>query len=151
HARAPRGPVPDDVARFRSILSRPERRLFPAATTTRETPRGNWSGLVQPQLDGAISRIVPRRRCFRYCDIVTTVAWEWCPGGGNTGLCGGAAPIENEVILSLEDTDEVYDFDEQSGILACDAGCVLHDFREFAEERGRPFPLDVGSKVRFGE
>ena len=45
--------------------------------------------------------------------------------GGNTGLVGGSIPISDEVVLSLERMDSILDFNEGTGVLTCQAGCVL--------------------------
>jgi FAD/FMN-containing dehydrogenase len=68
------------------------------------------------------------------------------PQGGNTGLCGGATPLHDEVIISLEGMNTIYGIDGQSGILTCDAGAILENLHSFANERGYLFPLDIGAK-----
>jgi len=68
------------------------------------------------------------------------------PQGGNTGLCGGATPINDEIILSLEDMDTIHNLDAHSGILTCDSGCILQNLSEYSGEYGYLFPLDIGSK-----
>lgn len=68
------------------------------------------------------------------------------PQGGNTGLCGGATPINDEIILSLEDMDTIHNLDAHSGILTCDSGCILQNLSEYSSEYGYLFPLDIGSK-----
>lgn len=70
------------------------------------------------------------------------------PQGGNTGLVGGGVAVEDEVVLSTERLAGAIaddDLDEVSGVLSCDAGCVLEDVREFLAARGRDVPIDVGS------
>ena len=62
------------------------------------------------------------------------------------GLCGAATPCNTEIILSMEYMDRIYSIDEYSGILSCDAGCILQNLHSFAEENGFLFPLDIGSK-----
>lgn len=45
--------------------------------------------------------------------------------GGNTGLVGGSIPISDEVILSLERMNSILGFNESTGVLTCQAGCIL--------------------------
>ena len=40
-------------------------------------------------------------------------------------------------------------FDSVSGILTCEAGCVLEQVDAYAAERGYIFPLDLGAKGRY--
>jgi len=71
------------------------------------------------------------------------------PQGGNTGLVGGSVPVFDEVIVSLAHMNKFETFDEVSGILACEAGCVLENVDKYLAERGYIMPLDLGSKGRF--
>ena len=68
------------------------------------------------------------------------------PRGGNTGLCGGATPISNEIVLSLENMSKIHSLDGKSGIVVADAGCILQTLQEYAADRGYLLPLDIGSK-----
>ncbi|KAF7120486.1 hypothetical protein RHSIM_Rhsim13G0235800 [Rhododendron simsii] len=52
------------------------------------------------------------------------------PQGGNTGLVGGSVPV----------------FDEVSGILVCEAGCILENLVSFLDNQGFVMPLDLGAK-----
>lgn len=51
---------------------------------------------------------------LRYChdNFIGTV-----PQSVNTGLCGGATPLHDEVIVSLEGMNNIYSVDVHSGIL----------------------------------
>jgi D-lactate dehydrogenase (cytochrome) len=84
------------------------------------------------------------------------------PYGGNTGLCGGATPYTphddntnnnisssssyNEIILSLEYMNNIYNIDMHSGILTCDAGTILSHLHDYVQQHDHLFPLDIGSK-----
>jgi len=68
------------------------------------------------------------------------------PQGGNTGLVGGSVPAYDEVIISTARMDQVVSFDETSGILTCQAGCVLESLDAYVRERGAVMPLDLGAK-----
>jgi len=68
------------------------------------------------------------------------------PQGGNTGLVGGSIPVFDEVILSTARMNQIISFDEVSGILVCEAGCVLENLDNYLAERGFMMPLDLGAK-----
>ncbi|KIO25753.1 hypothetical protein M407DRAFT_24911 [Tulasnella calospora MUT 4182] len=79
---------------------------------------------------------------------------KWCwerripvvPQGGNTGLVGGSVPIGSEVILNLSNMNKIRTFDPISGILVCDAGCILESLSEFLDPHKHIMPLDLGAK-----
>ncbi|KAL9181662.1 hypothetical protein ACHAXT_012005 [Thalassiosira profunda] len=153
-----RGPTPADVDYFRSILARPERSVLANLSASssndgqeveaaQELQRYNsdWTGhyagrsqlVLRPRNTPEVSSIL--KYCHDNCIGVV-------PQGGNTGLCGGAAPMNSELILSLEDMRTIHHLDERSGIMTADAGCILQHLHEYAEQRGHLFPLDIGSK-----
>ena len=64
----------------------------------------------------------------------------------STGLVGGSNPVFDEVILSLTSLNSIRKFDEISGTLFCDAGCVLQTLDEHVAQHGYIMPLDLGAK-----
>jgi FAD/FMN-containing dehydrogenase len=70
------------------------------------------------------------------------------PQGGNTGLCGGAAPHEDgsEIILSLGRINKVRAIDPLNFTITVDAGCILADVQDAADEHGCLFPLSLGAE-----
>lgn len=68
------------------------------------------------------------------------------PQGGNTGLVGGSVPVHDEVILSTSSMNRIVSFDEVSGVLVCEAGCVLEALDQYLAEQGFAMPLDLGAK-----
>ncbi|KAH9944485.1 FAD-binding domain-containing protein [Epithele typhae] len=79
---------------------------------------------------------------------------KWCsqrrigivPQGGNTGLVGGGVPINDELILSLSNMTKVRSFDDVSGILVADAGCILQSLSDYLAPYHHIVPLDLGAK-----
>ncbi|KAG8933028.1 hypothetical protein FRC02_000215 [Tulasnella sp. 418] len=79
---------------------------------------------------------------------------KWCwerripvvPQGGNTGLVGGSVPLHDEVIINLSNMSKIRKFDPVSGILVCDAGCVLENLSEYLAPHKHIMPLDLGAK-----
>ena len=70
------------------------------------------------------------------------------PQGGNTGLVGGSvATGPKELVLSLERLNQIYHVDAVTGLLYCQAGCILNDLQEHcANHHNLLVPLDLGAK-----
>lgn len=70
------------------------------------------------------------------------------PQGGNTGLCGGAVPPENgrNIVLSLSRMRNVRSIDSENFTVVVDAGCVLADIQQVADQHDRFFPLSLGAE-----
>ena len=71
------------------------------------------------------------------------------PQGGNTGLCGGAAALNddpNSVILSLERLNRIRDIDAQNFTLTAEAGCRLSELQDAAKAADRFFPLSYAAE-----
>ncbi|NXU95119.1 D2HDH protein, partial [Xiphorhynchus elegans] len=99
--------------------------------------RGCSQLVVKPQTTAEVSQVL------RYCherNLAVT------PQGGNTGLVGGSVPVFDEIILSTALMNRIISFDKVSGILVCQAGCVLERLNEYVEEQGFIMPLDLGAK-----
>lgn len=68
------------------------------------------------------------------------------PQGGNTGLVGGSVPVYDEIVLSTSSMSNVISFDEVSGILVCEAGCILENLDNYVAKHGYMMPLDLAAK-----
>lgn len=99
--------------------------------------RGYSRIVLKPKSTEEVSAIL------RYCNEKRLAV---CPQGGNTGLVGGSVPVFDEIILSMQLMDKVEKMDELSGILICEAGCILEKLEEQASEKGLIMPLDLGAK-----
>lgn len=131
----------EDVEYFRSIL--------PGGTVTDpdllesnnvdwlKSVKGSSELLLRPQTTAEVSQIL------RYCNSHNLAV---NPQGGNTGLVGGSVPVYDEIILSTSLMNNVLNFDNVSGILTCQAGCVLENLSLYLEERDYIMPLDLGAK-----
>lgn len=103
---------------------------------------GQWTGksqyLVRPKTAEEVSSIL------EYCNKEKIGV---VPQAGNTGVVGGSVPVNDELILSVEGLNEINEFDEDSGILTCGAGCVLQTLQEkVASSWNHLVPIDLGSK-----
>jgi D-lactate dehydrogenase (cytochrome) len=72
------------------------------------------------------------------------------PQGGNTGLVGGSTPVFDEIILCMSNFNKIRYFDNVSGVLVADAGCILQNLDDYLKSRGHMMPLDLGAKGRCG-
>ncbi|XP_077147070.1 D-2-hydroxyglutarate dehydrogenase, mitochondrial isoform X1 [Ranitomeya variabilis] len=101
------------------------------------TVRGHGKVLVKPRTTEEVSMIL------KYCNergLAVT------PQGGNTSLVGGSVPVFDEILISTALMDQVISFDDVSGALVCQAGCVLESLNQYLGERGYTMPLDLGAK-----
>lgn len=131
----------EDIAFFRTLL--------PGRTITDpdllkssnidwlKTVQGHSEVLLRPKTTEEVSHIL------RYCNEHNLAV---CPQGGNTGLVGGSVPVFDEIILSTSLMNQVLTFDSISGILTCQAGCVLENLSQYLEEKDFIMPLDLGAK-----
>lgn len=131
-----------DVAHFRSIL-RPEGvQTDPEVLAQHNVDWmkkyvGRSSLVLKPKTTTEVSQILS------YCHARRIPV---VPQGGNTGLVGGSVPVGDEVILSLSSMNQILSFDAVSGILTCEAGCILENVDTYVGEKGYMMPLDLGAK-----
>ncbi|MDR6953106.1 FAD/FMN-containing dehydrogenase [Ancylobacter sp. 3268] len=70
------------------------------------------------------------------------------PQGGNTGLCGGATPLEPRpaVVLRLDRMNRIRAVSPADETITVDAGCILADIQGAAAKEGLLFPLSLGAE-----
>nr|XP_020143683.1 D-2-hydroxyglutarate dehydrogenase, mitochondrial [Microcebus murinus]XP_020143684.1 D-2-hydroxyglutarate dehydrogenase, mitochondrial [Microcebus murinus]XP_020143685.1 D-2-hydroxyglutarate dehydrogenase, mitochondrial [Microcebus murinus]XP_020143686.1 D-2-hydroxyglutarate dehydrogenase, mitochondrial [Microcebus murinus]XP_020143687.1 D-2-hydroxyglutarate dehydrogenase, mitochondrial [Microcebus murinus]XP_020143688.1 D-2-hydroxyglutarate dehydrogenase, mitochondrial [Microcebus murinus] len=101
------------------------------------TVRGCSKVLLRPRTSEEVSHVL--RHCHERNLAVN-------PQGGNTGMVGGSVPVFDEIVLSTALMNQVVSFDDVSGTLVCQAGCVLEELSRLVEERDFIMPLDLGAK-----
>lgn len=79
---------------------------------------------------------------LRYCNSRQLAV---VPQGGKTGLVGGSVPVKDEIVLCTRRMRAIESFDEDSGIIRVQAGCVLVDVDDFLRKRGFAAPLDLAA------
>ncbi|XP_050307084.1 D-2-hydroxyglutarate dehydrogenase, mitochondrial [Anthonomus grandis grandis] len=99
--------------------------------------RGYSTCVLKPKTTEEVSKILS------FCNDHTVAV---CPQGGNTGLVGGSVPVFDEVVLCTSQMNTIYDINDTSGVLICQAGCVLESLDEALAEHGLMMPLDLGAK-----
>lgn len=68
------------------------------------------------------------------------------PQGGNTGLVGGSVGVSNELIISTKFLNKIISIDTISGVLVCEAGCIIQNLMDYVSLYGYLLPIDLGSK-----
>ncbi|WP_370321078.1 FAD-binding oxidoreductase [Oricola sp.] len=105
--------------------------------------RGRWTGktaaVVRPGSTGEVAAILK---------LASRTKTAIVPQGGNTGLVGGQIPDMSgkQVILSTTRLNRIRDIDPAGNTITVEAGVVLQDIQEAAEEHGRLFPLSLGAQ-----
>ncbi|KAL9322422.1 hypothetical protein ACSQ67_010475 [Phaseolus vulgaris] len=132
----------DDVRYFEGILGnknvvQDEDKLVTSNTDWMHKYKGSSKLLLQPRTTDQVAQIL--KYCNSRCLAVV-------PQGGNTGLVGGSVPVFDEVIISLSSMNKIISFDKVSGILVCEAGCILENIMSFLDNEGFIMPLDLGAK-----
>ncbi len=108
-----------------------------------QEPRGMFHGkaalVVRPASTDEVARVVAACAAAKVAIV---------PQGGNTGLCGGAAPHEDatEIVLSLGRMNKVRAVDAANFTMTVEAGCILADVQRIAGEHGCLFPLSLAAE-----
>ncbi|OGA65010.1 MAG: hydroxyacid dehydrogenase [Betaproteobacteria bacterium RIFCSPLOWO2_12_FULL_68_20] len=95
--------------------------------------------VARPAQTGEVARVV--ELCAR--EGVAIV-----PQGGNTGLSGGSVPSGKgrEMVLALSRMNRIRDIDALNDTITVEAGCVLAQVQQAAEDAGRLFALSLGAE-----
>ncbi len=106
-----------------------------------EEQRGNYCGeadaIVLPANSTEVTGIV--QLCAdRHIPIV--------PQGGNTGLCGGAVAKNGQIVVNLKRLNRIKDVDPINDTMTVEAGCILADIQQAANDADRYFPLSLGAE-----
>lgn len=105
--------------------------------------RGNITGaarcVVRPAASAEVAQVVSL--CAQ--DRVPIV-----PQGGNTGLVGGSVPdgTGDAVVLSLKRMNRIRAVDTANDTLIAEAGCILMDIQQAANDHDRLFPLRLAAE-----
>ncbi|BDA44336.1 probable D-2-hydroxyglutarate dehydrogenase, mitochondrial [Coccomyxa sp. Obi] len=92
---------------------------------------------LQPKSTEQVSKILAHCNARRLAVV---------PQGGNTGLVGGSVPLYDEIVLTTTNMNRILSFDEVSGTLVCEAGCILEELDRHVGAHGFTMPLDLGAK-----
>ncbi|KDP37438.1 hypothetical protein JCGZ_08279 [Jatropha curcas] len=132
----------DDISYFKGILGekyvvQDELALELANSDWMHKYKGSSRLILLPRSTDEVSQIL------KYCNSRHLAV---VPEGGNTGLVGGSVPVFDEVIIKMSSMSNIIAFDKVSGILVCEAGCILENLISFLDNQGFIMPLDLGAK-----
>jgi glycolate oxidase len=68
------------------------------------------------------------------------------PRGGGTGLSGGALPVHNGVVISMERFNKILDIDELNLQATVEPGVITEVFQNAVKEKGLFYPPDPASR-----
>ncbi|WP_106745645.1 FAD-binding oxidoreductase [Yoonia maritima] len=105
-------------------------------------PRGRWTGqglVIAPNTTEEVAMLV--KAC---ADAMVGII----PYGGGTGLVGGQLTDQGPkpVVISLERMNKIRAVYPTENVLVCDAGVILADVQNAAEDVDRLFPLSLASE-----
>jgi FAD/FMN-containing dehydrogenase len=101
------------------------------------TRYGTPSGVALPRNTAEVAALLRESHETR-----TAVAIQ----GGRTGVSGGAAPGDGELVVSLERLNRIEEFDPIAGIAVVGAGVILENLQRQVEAQGWMFPIDLASR-----
>ncbi|WP_371226104.1 FAD-binding oxidoreductase [Roseovarius sp. 2305UL8-3] len=132
---------PEFVDRLRALL--PKAAFRDADPHYLEEPRGRWAGQAGVVLaPGSVEEVsvIIRAACEGHVPVV--------PYGGGTGLVGGQIAPDGPapILLSLERMRAIRDVYPDENVMIVEAGAILSDVHEAAEEADRLFPLSIAAK-----
>ena len=133
----------DDVARFEAILG--QKNVLRGEDTDLEPFNQDWQGKWRGKCELALRPRTPEEvgDILRHCNERRLAV---VPQGGNTGLVGGSVPCFDEIVLSMGRMNSIISFDEHSGVLVCEAGCILENLSKYLSAKGFTMPLDLGAR-----
>ena len=70
------------------------------------------------------------------------------PQGGNTGLCGGATPMDEypSVVIVTTRLNQIHEVNLENSTITLDSGVLLANAQEAANQSGKLFPLSLASE-----
>lgn len=113
--------------------------IEPFLVDHRHLYRGATALVLRPDSTGQVSRILGL--CHQHHIGVV-------PVGGNTSYCGGATPSSDgaQIVISMARLKRIRHIDPHNYTLTVEAGCVLAEVQQAAEQHDRLFPLSLGSE-----
>lgn len=85
-------------------------------------------------------------------EVVKLVKWARAnkialvPSGGRTGLSGGAAALNGEIVVSFQKMNRILEFDPYDQTVTCEPGVITEALQKYAEEKGLYYPVDFAAR-----
>ncbi len=107
----------------------------------------DWRGLYHGQ-SCAILSPETTQQVAQVLKIANDLGIPLVPQGGNTSMVGGATPPDDgsAIILSLRRMNRIRSLRPDSGIAVAEAGVILSNLHDAANEEGMRFPLTLGAR-----
>lgn len=112
----------------------------------RKRASGKALAVLRPASTDEVARVV--KCCAGYCASHPDSGLSIVPQGGNTGLVVGSTPDDSgcQIVLSLQRLNTVRSLDTDNLTLTAEAGCILQNVQQRAEEAGLLFPLSLAAE-----
>ena len=112
----------------------------------RQRSHGKALAVVRPASTDEVAQVV--KTCAAFVAKHPDSGISLVPQGGNTGLVVGATPDASgrQIVLSLQRMNAVRALDADNLTMTVEAGCILQNLQERAEEAGLLFPLRLASE-----
>lgn len=112
----------------------------------RKRSRGKALAVVRPASTDEVARLV--KACAAYQSLRPTSGVSIVPQGGNTGLVVGSTPDDSghQIVLSLQRLNTVRSLDADNLTMTVEAGCILQNLQQRAEEADFLFPLSLAAE-----
>lgn len=101
------------------------------------TPVGTARALVRPSSTAEVSALL---------QMCNSLGIPVVPQGGLTGLAGGAKPVKDCVLISMEKMNLIESIDLASSTISVQAGVTMGAVQLCAHDNGLFFPLDLGGR-----
>ncbi|RJQ48247.1 MAG: FAD-binding protein [Nitrospiraceae bacterium] len=98
--------------------------------------QGEPSAIVKPVNTSEVAQVV----AFANRKLTPVV-----PRGAGTGMTGGAVPVKDAIILSLDGMNSILDIDERNMVAVVEPGVINGHLQERLEEKGLFYPPDPAS------
>jgi FAD/FMN-containing dehydrogenase len=135
-------PQPELVSRLAAIVGQhyvltAKEDVAPYYTDWRHVFAGAGLAVVRPGNTEEVARVVA---------LCAAEGIAIVPQAGNTGLVGGSIPTGKEIVISVARMNRIRSLDPLNDTMTVEAGCVLQNLQQAADEAGRLFPLSLAAE-----
>lgn len=112
----------------------------------RKRASGQALAVLRPASTDEVARVV--KCCAEYCANNPGSGLSIVPQGGNTGLVVGSTPDDSghQIVLSLQRLNALRSLDADNLTMTVEAGCILQNVQQRAQEAGLLFPLSLAAE-----
>ncbi|WP_296443279.1 FAD-binding oxidoreductase [Rhodoferax sp. UBA5149] len=114
----------------------------------RKRSHGKALAVVRPASTDEVARVVKACAAYHLLQRHPASGVSIVPQGGNTGLAVGSTPdgSGHQIVLSLQRMNTVRRLDADNLTMTVEAGCILQNLQERAEEADLLFPLSLAAE-----